>query len=75
MTPRELLEFADRVASDLLEIGQAQRIPAKDLVMGVMLAQKLLQTVLLRDDNLLVNDVAQEADATYRAASSILELN
>ena len=75
MTPRELLEFADRVASDLLEIGQANQIPAKDLVMAVMLAQKLLQTVLLHDDNMLVNDAVQESDATYRAASSILELN
>ena len=75
MTPRELLEFADRVASDLLEIGQAQQIPAKELVMVVMLAQRLLQTVLLRDDNMLVNDAVQESDATYRAASSFLELN
>ena len=75
MTPRELLEFADRVASDLVEIGQANQISAKDLMMATMLAQKLLQTILLRDDNLLVNDATQESEATYRAASTILELN
>ena len=75
MTPRELLEFADRVAADLLTIGRDQQIPAKDLMMVVMLAQKILQTILLRDDHMLVNDAAQESEATYQAASSILELN
>ena len=75
MTPRELLEFADRIATDLLEIGQANRVPHKDLVMAVMVAQRLLQTILFRDDYLLVNDAVQEADATYQAASKILETN
>lgn len=75
MTPRELLEFADRIASDLLTIGQEQQIPYRDLLMATVIAQKLLQAVLYRGDSEAVNEAAQEADATYRAASTILEVN
>ena len=75
MTPRELLEFADRIASDLLEIGHGQQIPKRDLLMAVVIAQKLLQGVLYHGDDIEVSEAAQEADATYKAASSILEVN
>ena len=75
MTPRELLEFADRIASDLLTIGHEQQIPYRDLLMATVIAQKLLQSVLYHGDDEAVHEAAQEADATYQAASQILEVN
>ena len=75
MTPRELLEFADRIASDLLTIGQEQQIPRRDLLMATAIAQDLLQTVLYQGDDEGVHEAVQEAHATLQAANTILEVN
>ena len=75
MTPRELLEFADRIASDLLTIGQDNQISAKDLVMATAIAQRLLQTVTHPGDDVAVGEAVREADATLAAANTILTVN
>lgn len=75
MTPRELLEFADRVASDLLEIGQTNRIPPRDLLMATAIVQRIVQQVIAHGDDEAVSEAVREADATYQAASTLLEVN
>lgn len=71
MTPRELLEFADKLASDLLTIGQENAIPPKDLLMATTIALKIMQTVLYQGDHDTLRLALQEADATYQAATQI----
>lgn len=71
MTPRELLEFADKLAADLLSIGQENGIPPKDLLMATTIALKLMQTVLYQGDHETLRLTLQEADATYKAATQI----
>ena len=75
MTPRELLEFADRIASDLLTIGQDNQISAKDLVMATAIAQRLIQTVTHPGDDVGASEAVREADATLAAANTISTVN
>ena len=75
MDPRELLEFADRIASDLLTIGRENQISAKDLVMAAAIAQSLIQTAVFPGDEPGVNAAVQEAGATLQAANTLLVVN
>jgi len=75
LTLWELVDLADRMTQDLQELAEKRQISAKDLLMAVSMAQKLLQTVLYPSDWGASNLVLQEADATYKAMSTILETN
>ena len=75
LTLWELVDLADRMTQDLQELAEKRQISAKDLLMAVSMAQKLLQTVLYPSDWGASNLVLQETDATYKAMSTILETN
>jgi len=70
----ELMGLADRMAQDLLDFAAAKQISGTDLLMAVSITQQLLQRVLGQSMPVTLR-VQQEAWATYKSVSSILERN
>jgi hypothetical protein len=70
-----LMELADSIASDLLNVARANGLTAHDLLMVAAITERLLQTALCSGDNNAVRLALQEADATFVAATTRLETN
>lgn len=71
----QLMDFGHSLAQDLMDMASANNIPPKDLIMGLTVAQKLLQSVLYPGRTMDGLRAELEGDATYQGSSKTLEGN
>ena len=69
LTLSESVDLADRLAHDLLSMGRQNRIPPRDLIMSLAMAQKFIQKALYQGDDAEVMSAIREAEATFKAVS------
>ncbi len=73
MSTTQLMEMADALATELLEMAERRKMTKYEFLMMVAITERLLQKVVLFDDVPKVLEVLEEADATLKAVSEVLE--
>lgn len=63
---KKLIEFADSLAQELVQYAHQHEMDARELLMGVVLTERLLQQVFPGTKG-LVRDVVLEGHATFDA--------
>jgi len=70
-----LMDLGHALAQDLMEVARSHGIPPRDLIMGLTVAQRILQSVLYPGRTMTGIQAEMEGDATYVASSTRLEGN
>ena len=73
MSTNELMEMADALATELLEMARRRQMTKHEFLMVVAITERLLQKVVLLDDVPQMRAALEEADATLKAVSEVLE--
>jgi hypothetical protein len=73
MSTEQMLEMADALATELLELGRRRGMGTHDVLMLVALTERLLQKVTVLDDVHQIRAAIEEADATFKAVTGTLE--
>lgn len=75
MSTAQLMEMADALAMELLELAQRRRMAKHEFLMLVAMTERLLHRVVVFDDAVQVRQALDEADATLKAVTETLEAN
>lgn len=73
MSTNELMEMADALATELLELATRRKMTKHEFLMLVAITERMLQKVVLFDDVAKMRAALEEADATLKAVSEQLE--
>jgi len=74
-TADQIMDLGHSLAEDLLKLGRDNGILPGDLVQGLSVAQRLLQSVLYPGQTLDGVQAEMEGEATYVASSRTLGVN
>jgi len=69
-----IIEFGEQLALELVKAGRERNMTARELTVGVVVAERLLQNVLFPDNAVCARNAILEGHATFDAvATSLVE--
>jgi hypothetical protein len=75
MSINETMELADALATEFLELARRRQMSKHELLMTIALVERLLQRVVVFDDVDQMRAAMEEADATLKAMTEVLEIH